>query len=345
MAAFLRLTAEDFIRVGKNRQFSSWRPAKLLFIDSETTGLAGGTGTYIFLIGMARFQSDHLHIKQYYLLHQGMEYPFLQAALREWDGIEGLISFNGKSYDLPLLKTRLVLNRLPFRYENLPHLDLLHTARRLWKSLPSYSLSTLEEHVLHVRRESDIPGFMIPNAYFRSLLSGDLTVIEPVLQHNVIDLISMVGVTLSAARAFHEKYKGANTSLLGVMRTLADLDLLEEAAEVIPSIEHDACSREELALLLLYKARCLKRMHRWQEAVHIWQQYIAAGLAFSYEPYVELAKHYEHIGRDPHQALQYLEKAETRWQILTQLRNDREQHPDWLIDLSRRKARLMNKIK
>ncbi|MBN2356626.1 ribonuclease H-like domain-containing protein [candidate division KSB1 bacterium] len=343
LRAFLRLEPDDFCYIGKSWQYQSFDAKKILLIDTETTGLAGGTGTYVFLVGLARFQDDHVLIKQYYLLNQGMEYPFLQMILQEFQDVTGLLSFNGKSYDLPLLKTRLVLNRMPFPYEELPHLDLLHTARRLWKSLPGYSLSTLEEYVLRVRREGDVPGYLIPGVYFKALLTGDLRPLQPVLQHNVIDLLSMVGVAIEAARIFKEQGDRTAASLISVMRTLEALDLLQEATTVGDASPMTDAASEDVARLLLYRARYLKKLHRMDEAVQIWQAYIDKSMRFSAEPYVELAKHFEHGCRDFGQALTYIEKAESRLQILMELR-DLEKAHSLLQDISKRKARLLRKM-
>ena len=145
------------------------------FIDTETTGLAGGTGTYTFLIGVGRFEKDEFRLVQFFLTNPGEETAQLAAFSEFIAPCEAVVSFNGKSFDIPLINTRFIINRWPSPLTGLAHLDLLHLARRLWKArLSGCTLGDLETHILGMKRsEHDVPGWMIADLYFDYLHTGD----------------------------------------------------------------------------------------------------------------------------------------------------------------------------
>src|SRR4051794_13065804 len=154
---------------------------RLVLLDTETTGLAGGTGTHVFLVGLGFLASEpdgatSFVVRQYFLRQLREERALLHALGATLADFGVLVSFNGKSFDWPLLTTRFIMQRLgPHRDGRAwPHLDLLHPSRRVWKHrLPSCSLGTLEQEILGVRRDSDVPGALIPELYFRYLRDGD----------------------------------------------------------------------------------------------------------------------------------------------------------------------------
>ncbi|WP_253910656.1 ribonuclease H-like domain-containing protein, partial [Pyxidicoccus fallax] len=162
---------------------------RMLFLDTETTGLAGGTGTVPFLVGLAWFEGRSLRVHQLFLRRLGEEAPMLRVLAERMAHSSCLVTFNGKSFDWPLLRTRFVLNRVPAPAE-LPHLDLLHCARRVFKHRGAGArLVHLEEQVLGHRRIGDVDGALIPELYFRFLRGGDGSALTPVLEHNVNDLL------------------------------------------------------------------------------------------------------------------------------------------------------------
>jgi uncharacterized protein YprB with RNaseH-like and TPR domain len=174
----------------------------IVFLDTETTGLAGGTGTYVFLVGVARLAEGELVLRQHLLRDLGAEREFVRHLQAELEPFRACASYNGKTFDLPLLRTRFVLNLRADVTVDESHLDLLHPARRLWRDrFGSTTLRQLEESVLDDGRTSDIPGALIPDAYFYYLRKGDPAIIAPVLEHNARDVISLVRVTDRVARA------------------------------------------------------------------------------------------------------------------------------------------------
>jgi uncharacterized protein YprB with RNaseH-like and TPR domain len=174
----------------------------IVFLDTETTGLMGGTGTYVFLLGTAYISDGELVLRQHLLHDLGAEAAFVSALREELAPFRACASYNGKCFDLPLLRTRFIMALRSDLSVDESHLDLLHPARRLWRDrFGSTSLRQLEDSVLDVVREDDIPGALIPERYFRWLALRDPRLIEPVLNHNARDIISLVRITDRIAQA------------------------------------------------------------------------------------------------------------------------------------------------
>jgi hypothetical protein len=167
-------------------------PTRLLYFDTETTGLAGGTGTLAFLIGTARLEGTEVVVEQVHLPGPGQERAMLSWLSARISEASALVSFNGKSFDWPLLRSRFVMNRLPVPAPR-PHLDLLHCARRVYRHrLEEMRLTAFETQVLGVRRVGDIDGALIPAAWFDFLRTGRVATLGRVLEHNARDVLSMV---------------------------------------------------------------------------------------------------------------------------------------------------------
>jgi uncharacterized protein YprB with RNaseH-like and TPR domain len=177
-----------------------------LFFDLETTGLNGGAGTHAFLVGCGWFdEAGGFVTRQHLLASYGAERSMLQAVSHELDRAGALVTFNGKSFDAPLLDTRYVFHRLQSPCGRLPHVDVLHPARRFWGGIrlkveTTCSLVNLEQQVLGARRVGDVPGFEIPGRYFQFVRNGDARPLCAVLEHNRLDLLSLAGLT---ARLLH----------------------------------------------------------------------------------------------------------------------------------------------
>ena len=174
----------------------------IVFLDTETTGLMGGTGTYVFLLGTAHLRDGELVLRQHLLHDLGSEAAFVAALREELAPFRACASYNGKCFDLPLLRTRFVMALRSDLSVDESHLDLLHPARRLWRDrFGSTSLRQLEDSVLDVSREDDIPGALIPERYFRWLALRQPDLIRPILQHNARDIVSLVRITDRIAQA------------------------------------------------------------------------------------------------------------------------------------------------
>lgn len=285
-----------------------------LFIDTETTGLAGA-GTLAFMVGVAFFESgpagDMLVVRQYFLRDHGDEAAMLILLDQLMAERPGLISFNGRSFDLPLIDTRFLMNRMPTDIRDRPHIDLLHPARRLWRDrLGSVALGALEENLLGLRRtHQDVPGWMIPAMYNNYLRSGDATELVRVFYHNQIDMLSMVTLTSRLLDAFVKAGEGNHPlDLLSLGKWQADLGLDDEAERNLR-----LAAAGDLPLDLYHQALhrlglMLRRADRREEAVPIWQQIAATSFA-GVEAHVELAKHYEWHRKELSQAITWIERA------------------------------------
>jgi uncharacterized protein len=286
---------------------NSFSPQRSLFLDIETTGLSGGTGTWAFLIGLGWLEENHFLLRQYFLRRPAEERAVLSHFAGLAAGFPAMVTFNGKMFDLPLIQTRQMLTG--FRQITPPlHLDLLQCARVLWKRrLSSRSLRSLEEELLGLQRYNDIPGAEIPAVYFEYLRRGKTKQLKQVFQHNVLDILSMVTLLERIARlAAGERVEHPAEALaLGQLclragRTDEGINYLREA-----SSGNIILLAEEAALELSFH---FKRQGKWGDAAAIWQESVENKSA-NPTAYVELAKYYEHRCRKYRPALELTEQA------------------------------------
>ncbi len=190
-------------------------PRQVLFLDVETTGLAGGTGTIPFLIGVAYFSEGSLRAEQLLLDRPGREAPILRCLAERLRAASLLVTYNGKSFDLPLLRTRYVLNRLPVP-TSLPHLDLLHCTRRVLRFAGTTArLADAEAALVGLRRTGDLDGRDIPPRYWQFVKSGDRGVLAPVLEHNLNDVLSLAALMVALVRGLAQPGGVSATLALG----------------------------------------------------------------------------------------------------------------------------------
>lgn len=208
IAQALRVSTERLAQLALNPLLASVNLQRALFLDTETTGLAGGTGTVPFLIGLGWFEDQSMRIQQLFLSELGREAPMLHWLRERVNESSCVVSFNGKTFDWPLLRNRFVLNRV--RAPVLPpHLDLLHCARRILRSrLKSVRLVELERRVLGMYREDDISGALIPQLYFDYLDGAEVSPIAKVIEHNANDLIALAALIAELVDHFDEVHGG-----------------------------------------------------------------------------------------------------------------------------------------
>ena len=292
----------------RDKNLPAIEPSQYLFLDVETTGLSGGTGTWVFLIGLGWLAGDTFRLRQYFLRHPAEEGAMLSHFTAFAASFDGLITFNGKAFDLPLIQTRQLLRKTGHQTAPHNHLDLLICARSLWKErFPSRRLGFLEECLLGFQRHGDIPGEQIPAVYFNYLRRGETALLKRVFEHNVYDILSMavllgrVASTASAERPGHP----AESYALG--------RLYQEAGHVerAKSYYHQAAVQEAGALggaALFQLGLLYKKEGNWREAVRLWQK--LARMSGKYlDAYVELAKYHEHRARDYATALDWSRRA------------------------------------
>jgi uncharacterized protein YprB with RNaseH-like and TPR domain len=254
----------------------------VLFLDTETTGLAGGTGTYVFLLGIAYFEEGELVLRQHLLHDIGYERAFVEAIQGEIEPFRACASYNGKSFDLPLLRTRWVMTlRSEIRVDE-SHLDLLHPARRLWRDrFGSTGLKQLEESILEEGRTNDIPGALIPDAYFHYLRKRDPAIIAPVLDHNARDIVSLVRIAdrvalavLAARTGRAPDHAPAAYALARVFERTRELDAAFACYE---SAYYDGDNELRVRLSLAF-ARQLERRAESERAVRMLETLLGLGL-------------------------------------------------------------------
>jgi uncharacterized protein len=194
---------------GTDGEGASERVSRTIFIDLETTGLSGGAGTVAFLVGIGFFDLGAFQVRQFLLTSHASERALLSAVSECFEDADLIVTYNGKTFDVPVMETRWIFHRMDRSLDGVPHFDMLHPARRLWKLRVSATgdsddggcrLSTLERTLFDVRRVGDVPGMDIPKRFFQFLRTGDPRPLEPVLEHNRLDLVSLAAVTARALR-------------------------------------------------------------------------------------------------------------------------------------------------
>ena len=283
---------------------------RLLYLDTETTGLAGGTGTYAFLVGVGFFDGDAFEVRQFFMRDLDEEPALLTALETMFRQFDGFVTYNGSGFDLPLLETRFVLGRRRFPGEGF-HVDLLGPARRLWSArLDDCRLGTVERIILRFIRENDLPGALIPTVYFEYLRRKRPEGLPRVFEHNRHDILSLAALTGWVADAVVR----APVPDVGA-EALAGLGRLLEATEPARSL---ACYRMALDAglptpfrerLLLRLAHGEKRRARWDEARELWEAAARAPRDFDPRPWEEIAKLHEHRRRDLTAARMVVEQA------------------------------------
>lgn len=230
IARAVNVCAGTVARLALDEELGRIDPRRLLFLDTETTGLSGGAGTIPFLIGLAWFEDESLRIEQLLLKTPGEEVPMLKRLAERIEVSSALVTYNGKAFDWPLLRNRFVLNRVPVA--SVPaHLDLLHCARRVFKRrLGHVRLVNLEEQVLGMRRERDIDGAEIPALFWELVRGGDGSVIAPVIEHNANDLIALAATLVALVDLYEElRPEHEPADQLGVARVAVRADDIERA--------------------------------------------------------------------------------------------------------------------
>jgi len=269
---------------------------RLLFLDAETTGLAGGTGTYPFLVGAGWLEEDRLILIQHFMRDFDDE-PALLAALRPLiERASGVVTFNGTAFDLPLLETRFILARRRWPVA-LAHLDLLRPARRMWTScFADCRLATLEREVIGVEREDDVAGGLIPALYFEFLRSRRAAPLARVLAHNRDDILTLVGLLGWFGGALAAPAELSATDLAGLGRLWEPVDL-ERSLECYHAALGAGLADEPAQAVRMRLAWWEKRRARWDSARSLWEA-AARHMVFDPRPWEELAKFHEHRRRD-----------------------------------------------
>jgi uncharacterized protein YprB with RNaseH-like and TPR domain len=282
--------------------------APFVFFDLETTGLSGGAGTQAFLVGCATFETGGAFVvRQFLLTSPADEKPMLGRVRDLLSGAGALVSFNGKSFDAPVLETRYLFHRMTWDGARIPHVDVLHPARRFWQ-FDDCSLVTLERHIVGSRRVGDVPGFEVPGRYFQFVRTRNARPLVPVLEHNRLDLLTLAALAsrlLYLARSGPAEASTAREALaLGQVFARAGLEpQAREAFEraltlcAAPVGAYDATRIEALRALAL----AWRRVRQFDAAAQCWSDVLTVRgcpAAVAREATEALAIHNEHRVRD-----------------------------------------------
>lgn len=334
--------------IGEEACQSSFNLKETVFFDCETTGLAGGVGTYAFLVGLGYLSGGEFCVEQYFMEDFHQERAVLSAIAEKMNGFRILVSYNGKCFDLPLLETRWTIHHIDFDSARWFHLDLLFPSRRLWKRrIGDCSLGNIEKEVLGVGREIDVPSFMVPQIYFDYLRTGEARALIPVFHHNSHDIVSLLKLAVVIDRALEALDPVAvedPIDLYSLGRIHQSLGNHHAGVKCFKQALTGGASVELQQGILTSLAFAHKRSGSLEEAAGIWRNLTREEFPFSLLAYEELAKYCEHKRRDYRKALFFVEKA------MAQLSSDLS--PDFgsrrqrkLDSLEYRKSRLERKIK
>jgi uncharacterized protein YprB with RNaseH-like and TPR domain len=314
----LQQLPHDLLGVLNEEQVPAVRPERWAFLDTETTGLAGGSGTYAFLIGVGRITAQGFALRQFFMREYAEEKSLLAALAKHLEEFDVLVTYNGKTYDQPLLETRYRMNRQALPFPRLSHVDLLHGARRIWKwRFENCRLSHLERQVLGFEREGDLPGELIPYVYFEYLRSGEAQRLVPIFHHNAIDILTLGCMTALVPAAFRAT-DPASLAALGFRRgeeyvgigrwCLAAGDA--ERALVLFRRAIEAGLPDSLLFRTIWDIGLVeKRCGREAAAVAAFGELASCRNAYRADALVELSKYYEHTERNFPLALDFAERA------------------------------------
>ena len=313
------------LAAGEAVRFAHEARTPFVFFDLETTGLSGGAGIHVFLVGCGRFEADGAFLTRQYLLTSHAQEKMLLAALAgELARVGALVSFNGKSFDVPMLETRYLFHRLPWTGEQVAHFDVLHPARRFWgrteHALSMWraegslgrtgdcSLTALERAIVGLKRTGDVPGFEVPSRYFQFVRTGDARPLVAILEHNRLDLLTLATITAQLLHIVRLGPDGARTSTeaLALGRVYASGGDEERARAAFtraiqmsraPAGAFDPVRVDALRALAL----AWRRVRRFDHAVGCWRQLAdmrGCPPRIVREATEALAIHHEHRVRD-----------------------------------------------
>jgi uncharacterized protein len=311
-AALDLLTRNKDEAISRKTRAALENPEKWLFLDTETTGLAGGTGTYAFLTGIGWWDAGGLQVEQFFMRDFADEHSVLCELAERIAERPVLVTFNGKTFDWPLLESRFTMTRRIAAPKLAAHLDLLHPARALWKlRLGSVRLIELEREVLDARRlgwqrNDDVASALIPQFYFDYLRGGSATPLASVVRHNQMDLRGLAALfgKINSVLAEEESEERDGRDLFGLSRFLQRRGDAPRAAKVcakaieagLPT-EHSHQASRELALMA-------KRRGDYEEAARLWEG-LLNGSQNAIEACEQLAIHHERREKDLKRAMEY----------------------------------------
>jgi uncharacterized protein YprB with RNaseH-like and TPR domain len=290
-------------------------PARVIYLDTETSGLATGSGSVAFLVGLGRFAPGGggvFELEQYYIDDFAAEPLLIEALDERLRQAQAVVTYNGRTFDLPLLATRWIMARRRPRFPEL-HLDLLGPARRLWRlRLPDCRLGTVEREMLGLRRLSDLPGHLIPGVWLDAQRGLRPERLAPVFDHHAQDVATLGALAALLTRAVREPGHPAFAHAADQLGLARLAEARGDGAEALRRLEAAVLAARDPALecrLAMRLARAYKRAGRGDDAARIWRARAGQCRPDRLEPLVELAKHAEHVQKDLDAARRWTEQA------------------------------------
>ncbi len=318
--------------------FSDIDPLKLIYFDTETTGLSGGTGTIPFMLGLGYIDGDSFEVKIFVLNNPSKEGLFLEEIdlfLKTLD-ISGVVTYNGKSFDYPLMETRYVLNRKRFPLQDYHHLDFLSPARVIWKNTyESRKLGYLGDILLNISRADDIDGSFIPSLYFEYLRTGNFTMIEKVVEHNALDIVGLSALLLLGCKYVDDVSAASDEGEILGVALLNERSGLLSVAEKFYCHLNDTGERDEIIAQSAKRLALIKKKNKlFGEAEELWRQLSEQGDKLAFR---EMSVYLEHKKKDFSGALEFVERGLDLAEISDTQRKDFEKR---ILRLKRKIARI-----
>ena len=304
----------DLLEAISNGDSGCAPPERWAFLDTETTGLAGGSGTYAFLVGVGSINPQGgFTVKQFFMRNYDEEPSMLEALTEHLRQFDILVTYNGKSYDQPLLETRYRMCRARPPFGSMRHVDLLYGARRLWKlRFDSCRLIELENRILGLERQGDLPGEMIPYVYFEFIRTQEAFRVTPILHHNVLDIVTLACLTAIVPFAFKSPSEfrfGHGAEMVGLSRWLKQAGQDDQAADFLREAVNRGLRDELLYRAMWDLAGLEKKLGREDAAIAVFTELTATPNPHRCEAYTELAKHFEHREKNYSMALEMTRSA------------------------------------
>ncbi len=270
-------------------------PGEWVFLDTETSGLAGGSGTFAFLVGTGHATAGGFVVRQFFMREPGEEPSMLEALARHLERFRVVVTYNGKAFDVPLLETRYRLARQRAPFGRMAHVDLLHSARRLWRlALDSCRLMELEARVLGFEREGDPGGAVIPRLYLEFLRTGNFRPMAPVFTHNAYDILSLACLTAVVPAAFRDPSRLAHPAEMAALaRYFQREGRLEEALRLLGEALRRNLPEPLLWEALWQAAEMERKLGRVDAAVARWSELSTIRNPWQAKALEKLSSHYE----------------------------------------------------
>ncbi len=283
--------------------------SQLVFFDTETTGL-GGVGVVPFLCGCGSWTPEGFEVRQYVIPDYSDEAAMLEILAAEFGDDKWIVSYNGLAFDLPILRDRMIVNRIARQIPQAGHIDLLHGTRRLFRRrLADCTLTNIERRLFNFHRAGDIPGYLIPSVYFEWLASESLDLMPDVVEHNCLDIVSLTFLADHIARAFATEGRSLSESddLHSLARVYGRRRRNDRVTEIFERLtEQDSELEDDV---VLFHASAFKRSGHWTQAVALWRRLERSNSREGYRANLELAKYYEHQCKDIQRAADCAKRA------------------------------------